>query len=127
MRGACRWPAKAVFLSLYSAIILTLFGCAVHYYDEKTQTEHLWGFGHMKMKASAPNEELKATVSQTDILGFGVSKSEDDFSLIGGLSQKKHLDVVDENTAVRLEWPDNSIFNVRIGSKPPFETEKDEK
>ena len=81
----------------------------------------------MKMKASAPNEELKATVLQTDILGFGVSKSEDDFSLIGGLSQKKHLDVVDENTAVRLEWPDNSIFNVRIGSKPPFETEKDEK
>jgi hypothetical protein len=26
-------------------------GCAVHYYSASTGTEHLWGFGHLKMRA----------------------------------------------------------------------------
>ena len=40
-------PRRSVFLVFLSALILP--GCAVHYFDAQTGTEHLWGFGHLKM------------------------------------------------------------------------------
>lgn len=46
-------------------------GCACHYYDSKTGTEHIWGFGHMMMKATAQSEGVKSIVRGNELIGFG--------------------------------------------------------
>ena len=46
-------------------VVLTAWlsaGCAVHYFDEATGTEHNWGFGHLKIKVAPPDEGLRALV-----------------------------------------------------------------
>ncbi len=46
--------AKIVILMAIFSYLST--GCAVHYYDQATGTEHLWGFGHLKMAVHPSNE-----------------------------------------------------------------------
>jgi hypothetical protein len=94
-------------------------GCAIHYYDESTGTEHILGLGHMKMKIAAPNEGLQACVQGTDVLGFSVGKAYRQLYLTVGKHSLQRLDVVAESTAVRLEWPDADYVNVRVGSAFP--------
>src|SRR5262245_15830448 len=53
-------------------LVAILGGCAIHYYDKETQAEHIWGFGHMKLKASVPQEGTRAIVKQTELLGLGI-------------------------------------------------------
>jgi len=49
-------------------------GCAIHYFDEDTGTEHLWGFGHLKMKAQpSTNEVVRAVVTGVETLGVNLS------------------------------------------------------
>lgn len=56
-------------------IFLTTSGCAIHYFDSESGTEHIWGVGHMAMKAAAPSEGLKAVARRTDILGISAGRT----------------------------------------------------
>ena len=94
-------------------------GCAVHYYDGDTQTEHLWGFGHMKMKYLEPNEGLQAIVHGTDVIGLSIGKADKHGYFTVGWQRLEFIDIVKESTAVRLEWPASNFVNVRIGSRFP--------
>jgi hypothetical protein len=62
-------PHMYLMLSILGVL---LSGCAVHYYDSETQTEHVWGVGHMMLKASVPKEGLKATVRGTALSGVSI-------------------------------------------------------
>lgn len=109
-----------VFLRLF--ILATSFfqtACAVHYYDKATNTEHLWGFGHLKMKSIEPNEGLQAVVYGTDVVGLSIGKAKQQNYFTLGWHQLQYIDILKEDTAIRLEWPDSIFLNVRIGSVPP--------
>ena len=46
--GMLLWnPARAGAAAICGLTILLTPGCALHYFDSKTGTEHVWGFGHM--------------------------------------------------------------------------------
>ncbi len=94
-------------------------GCAFHYYDSKTGAEHIWGFGHMVMKASAPREGHRAIVRGTEVTGLTLGNVGGQGYLTVGWEKRQQLEIVDENTAIRLEWPKGDFFNVRVGSKWP--------
>lgn len=94
-------------------------GCALHYFDEKTGTEHVWGIGYMKMKATKPNEGLQTVVHGTDVLGLSVGKADKQTYFTAGWHRLESIDILAESTSVRLEWPDSSFFNVRVGSEFP--------
>ena len=96
-------------------------GCAVHYFDKKTGTEHLWGFGHMKMKIAPQNEGVQAVVKGTETLGFNLAAGQEDYHIGLGWDYRRQI-VVSSNASVRLEWPTGDFFNVRAGSIPPFLT-----
>jgi hypothetical protein len=96
-------------------------GCAVHYFDTKSGTEHLWGFGHMKMKVVPPNEGVQAVVKGTETLGFNLAAGQEDYHIGLGWDYRRRI-VVSSNAAVRLEWPNGDFFNVRVGTIPPFAT-----
>jgi hypothetical protein len=97
-------------------------GCAVHYYDGNTQTEHLWGLGHMKMKYLEPNEGLQAVVHGTDVAGVSLGKADKHGYFTVGWHRIEFIDVVKESIAIRIEWPTNDFVNVRIGSRFPNTT-----
>jgi hypothetical protein len=94
-------------------------GCAIHYFDTKTGTEHIWGFGHMKMKAAPKEEGLQAIVRGTDVLGLSMGSADNQAYLTLGWHNIQRIDIVAESTAVRLEWPNSDFVNVRIGSEFP--------
>lgn len=98
-----------------------LTGCAVHYYDKKNGTEHLWGFGHLKMKAPRPDEGVQALVTGTETLGFAIGAGEEEYHIGVGWDYRRRI-VISSNATVRLEWPNGDFFNVRVGTVPPFAT-----
>lgn len=100
-------------------LILAVSGCAVHYFDVETQTEHIWGIGHMKMKYLEPNEGLQAVVHGTDTLGLSVGKAGEHRYFAVGWQNLQFIDVLTESTAVRLEWPQSDFASIRIGSRFP--------
>jgi len=95
-------------------------GCAVHYYDKTTETEHLYGFGHMSMRLSTPAEGVRAAVTGTEIVGVGIGAGQRGFYLAGGWNRHARLEVIDETTSVRLEWPSGDLCTVKVGTCPPF-------
>ena len=116
-----RYQLFCVFvLTCCVAFFLAASGCALHHYDEATGTEHIWGFGHMKMKVPPCNEGLQAIVRGTDVLGLSFGIGEQQNYLTAGWHRTQRLDVVAESTAIRYEWPDSDFAKVRIGSTFPF-------
>ena len=94
-------------------------GCAIHYFDADTGTEHLWGFGHMKVKISPANEGLKAVVRGVDTIGLAAGGGDRDGYFALGWQSRQRLDIVDEDTKVRLEWCGSDFVNIRVGSEFP--------
>jgi hypothetical protein len=100
-------------------ISLTGSGCALHYFDAETGTEHIWGIGHMAMKPSASREGLKAVGRRTDVVGISIGKLQEDIHLEVGWGSRQRIDIVDEDTQLCLAWPRGSFYNARIGSAFP--------
>lgn len=111
-----------------SLIVVVLFaacyciaGCSIRYYDPVTSTEHSWGFGYTKMKVSLPQEGLQGIYTQATIVGVGIGVGERDRFITIGYDNKTVLTILDQDASLRIEWPDNNLFNVRIGARPPFD------
>ena len=117
MNGHLANPGLLLTLAL-CAIAFLFSGCAVHYYNKATGTEHLWGFGHMKMAVPPANEGVRAVVNGTQTLGLGLGLGRDAYYLSAGWSSQRMLRVAD-NTSVRFEWPTADFFNVRVGTNFP--------
>jgi hypothetical protein len=112
------------YTSLSLLLAVALNGCAIHYYDTDTQTEHVWGVGHMMMKAAQSNEGLEAIVHGTDAVGISIGKTSRQSYFTIGWQRLQYIDVLNESTAVRLEWPDGTFANVRVGSKFPHDIDE---
>ena len=111
-------------------------GCAVHYYDKESGTEHLWGFGHLKMRAVPRHSDrppftnaVMAYATGTQTLGFSLGAGEDDAGVGAGWNSRSRLTIKAEDSSFYLIWPTNSLrlprelksfFNVRVGPDPVF-------
>ena len=109
--------------------ILTLLqGCTVYYYDPKTGAEHVWGIGHMAMKATVPQEGHRAVVRRTDVFGIATGISDEGGYLALGWDGVQRVNILDANTAVNLQWSNCDLLSLRIGSPAPTTShEADEK
>ncbi len=107
---------NVVVLLMLSTLIS---GCTVHYFDQKTGAEHIWGFGHLVMKASSPKEGHRALIRGTDVAGLALGKSDAGGYLIVGWEQRRLVEIIDQNTSLRLEWPNTNFLNLRVGSDWP--------
>lgn len=127
------WPIvhAVVWLGL---VLAGLTGCAVHYYDPKTGTEHLWGFGHLKMRAVPRQSEHPpftnapiAYVTGVRTLGLNLGAGQEFAGLAAGWDSRSRVVIVAENAHFCLLWPTNTIwwpyglrdlFTLRIGDPP---------
>jgi len=102
-------------------------GCAVYYQDPATGAEHVWGIGHLVVKVARPEEDRKAIVRGVTLCGVAVGIREGGASLSLGWERQQTLEVVDGNTAVRLEGPTGDLLHWRVGATPQRKTDDEEK
>ena len=94
----------------------SLTGCTVSYYDERASELHVFGVGHMRMKV--PEDDGHTVYYQVDAYGATAGKTRDGAHAGIGLYRETGVDVADD-TALCFEWPDGSLFNIRIGQAFP--------
>ncbi|MDX1973513.1 MAG: hypothetical protein SFY68_13360 [Candidatus Sumerlaeia bacterium] len=125
----CRFDYKIYYLiskscnvTRFYCVTLGFFctGCAVHYYEEETGVEHLIGFGHMKMKAIEPNEGVQGVVHGSESFGLSLGKANRQTFTTLGWQRMENVDIIQESTSIRIEYPSSSFYDVRIGSKFPI-------
>ena len=61
---------------------------------------------------------LNETATMRKPLSIGKADKYGYFTL--GWQRLEYLDVLKEDTSVRLEWPESSLFNVRVGAEFPY-------
>jgi hypothetical protein len=93
-----------------------LVGCAIHYSDSKTGAEHVWGFGHLAIKATDANAHKIAVVRVVTLFGVGLGLRDSSPFLIIGWERLQTVEVVDENTDFLLQRPDSDLLKLRINS-----------
>ena len=105
---------------LGAALLLT--GCGVHYYDPKTGVEHLWGFGHLRMKVQPDTTNgVQAVMKGYQVIGVQLVAAQEDYGLVAGYGDRYMLYVNPTNAAFGLEWPTASFFNIRVTTNAPFQ------
>lgn len=83
----------------------------------------------MRMRVGEAAEGVRAVVTGTDTAGIAAGSGASERYITLGWQRLSRLRVVDENTAVRLEWPTSDLFSVRVGSElaPELRPDRDEK
>lgn len=76
-------------------------GCAVQYYDPVTHTDHLWGFGHFRMKVAPASEGVQAIVKGATVVGASVKIAPDDTHLAVGWDKSTQMAVMSEGAGER--------------------------
>lgn len=98
---------------------LLLPGCAVYYHDRAAGIDHIFGFGHLSMKVTPPEEEKQAIVRRATTTGFAVGMDNGSLGMSVGYDQREHILIYDENVAITIERPpSNDFFQFRIGTYP---------
>lgn len=100
-------------------LAFSLAGCAVHYYDTETKAEHVWGIGHMVMKAQFSDDSRQAIVRGTDLVGIGAGQADEGSFFSIGWDRRRRIEIVNDNTELGLVWPSGNFLNMRIGSYIP--------
>lgn len=95
--------------------------------------EHLWGFGHMRMKSEPSSDEgVHAVVSGVETVGIRLDVGQQTRGFGLGYDQRQKA-VIQEDGSVFMEWPEGpmawrpSLFSVRFGMAPPWITNRHEK
>ncbi len=108
------------FLCVALLVAAVLPSCAIRYFDPDTGTEHLFGFGHMRMRVSPESEGVRAIGQSTDMLGLGLGLGSPWF-VMAGWNRNTQLRVTNANTKFRLDWPSSDLLEVRVGTEFPVE------
>jgi hypothetical protein len=115
---------KAGVVATWILWLMTLSGCAVYWHDHKTGTDHLWGFGHMTMKASDPKAKAKAIIRGFTLLGVAMGHTTEGTFFSVGFDGKRRIEILDENTAIELHWPQNEFSLIQMGTPRTPSVEK---
>lgn len=109
----------AIQLTLSIALGSFLSSCAIYYRDRESGAEHIWGFGHLTMKVSAPYEEKQALIQRSSLTGIAAGMDNGALGISVGYDQREHILIYDENTAITIQRPpSNDFFFFKIGSLP---------
>ncbi|MEQ1816760.1 MAG: hypothetical protein ABL861_09935 [Nitrosomonas sp.] len=108
-----------ITITLFSLICIILSGCAVYYRDRDSGIEHIWGFGHLSVKVTAPSEEKQAIIQRTTLTGVSTGLDNGSLGMSVGYDRREHIIIYDENTVITIQRPpSNDFFYFKIGSLP---------
>jgi hypothetical protein len=81
---------------------------------------HYWGIGYLRMHVPAPASGHAARVEERRALGFGGSFGRPGRLMLGWERAQWFVPVQDD-VAVRIEWPSGGLLDAVIGTRPPLE------
>lgn len=96
-----------------------LCGCAFYYHDTETNTQHVYGFGHMAVRVTPSKEEVQAVITQQQFLGISAGSAQGKGGFCLGWCKQQELSACKESVSLRVEWNDSSLLRTNVGSKPP--------
>jgi len=106
---------------LVGLLAASLCGCGIHHYDAKTGVEHLWGFGHLRMRVLPPTNGVEAVITGNQLVGVRVGAGTTDYGLSVGYDNRRWIVINPGASPLTLGWPTADFFNFRIGTNlPPF-------
>lgn len=86
-------------------------GCAIHYHDERDNSDHVYGFGHLAMRAVTDGSKEMAIARQISTLGSELHVG-DKFGLSLGWSNEEEIQFYNQSAKISLEKPSGfSIFS----------------
>ena len=101
------WLTRVASIAVGSALLV---GCAIVYRDAETGALHAWGTAHLATRATASNEGKKAVVSGVTTYGVAIGIWDRMPFIALGWQRMQTAEVVDENTAVRIEAPHGDLL-----------------
>jgi hypothetical protein len=111
---------EAMSLSVFIILGVLLSGCAVYYRDRDTGAEHIFGFGHLSVKALPPHDGKQAIVQRMTLIGIAAGLDNGALGMSAGWDRREHILIYDENAAVTIQRPpSNDFFYFKIGTYPP--------
>ena len=72
------------------------------------------------MKATGPEDGLKAMVHGTVLSGAVLGLAKDGINLTVGYEKRQVVEIIDSETTLSLEWPTGDLLNLIIGSEFPI-------
>jgi hypothetical protein len=126
--------ANARVRFLFGCSMALLTGCSVTYYDKSTGTSHLWGFGHLRMKAApavgiptGQNADSISYITGTKTMGLTFGAGSEFSGLAAGWNSQSRI-IVGNGASFYVVWPTNTIwlpqdlkdlFTVNVGNGLP--------
>lgn len=110
-----------VHLTIALAIASILFsGCAFYYHDSTTATDHVWGFGHLAIKAIPPNEGKQALLQRATLTGIAIGLDNGSFGFSAGWDRREHMHIYQEDVAITIRrHPADDFWLIKLGTYPP--------
>jgi hypothetical protein len=90
---------------IFSCAFMVTTGCALHYNDNAKGTEHLWGFGQLRLQREPAGSNFVAIVTGVRAPGLVLEIGKDHFGLTLGYLERQRLELVSEDTSVHLSFP----------------------
>jgi len=109
LRLRCGYVGVLAFI-----IVLSLSGCAVVYHDSRSGAVHLWGIGHMAMRATVPNGGKKAVVQGVGTCGVSTGVWNEAAFITIGWNRQQVVEIVDENTHIQLNGPSSDLLDISV-------------
>ena len=93
--------------------------CAIQYYDAASQTQHIYGIGHIAYRVTRPEGAPEAIIVGTDVFGLGLGTTASTSGITLGYSSERRVEIVKRDASVTLGFPNSDLLNVEVGSEPP--------
>ncbi len=117
--------AQMILGGTVAVLCVLLGGCAVVYRDAKSGAVNVWGVGHLAARATVPDEGKKAIVHGVSTSGVAIGVWDGSPFITIGWNRQQTVEIVDANTAIRIEAPHGDLLQVEVGSEPPSEKAKE--
>lgn len=109
---------QSFYIPFFILAFFLVNGCSVSHFDNDTQTLHVIGFTHVKMRVPRENEG-KAVLHQVNSYGIAAGSLREGSHLTIGYSENTLLDISGEQLLC-FEWPTESLIDVKVDNSNPF-------
>lgn len=91
--------------------------CSFVHYDEDSNTTHVWGFGHLAIRATPASEDVRGIVSSVENAGFTMGSWRSSQFVSVGWSRQQAVEVIDDDTQFRIDAPRTNLLSIDVGTK----------
>ena len=105
-------PSASLRRAVLALMLVPLAGCAFRYHDKTTGTDHVWGVGHLAMRADVRTDAPTVVVHSMQTLGLALGVEDGRRSVTFGWTDAQTARVLAEPAALKLSFPSRDLFKL---------------